>query len=133
MKKTKWLIYTVIIGLIPLFIRLLIFVISIDKSISYIFNEVDLIVFGLVLHLTNINELEDKQNIDKHWKTKFLGFSVIMLIMFSAFLGLTYFSENDKSTVVNRTNIKICAGFLCIISFIMSYAIYNRLNKIANE
>jgi hypothetical protein len=34
-------------------------------TIEYVFNETELITFGLILHLTDINELEDRSGFRK--------------------------------------------------------------------
>lgn len=131
MKKRKWLIYTVLIGLIPFLLRFLIFIIKNDTNYNYILNEVDMVTFGLVLNLTNINELENLDSIDKVWKTTNIGLSVLMLILFASFLGLTYLADLDKGSSFNKVNIKYCALTLGLVSLVMSYSIYNRINSIA--
>lgn len=130
MKKRKWFIYTVIIGLLPLFIRSFLFIVMNGLEVSYILNEVDLVTFGLVLHISNINELEDKEGIDKVWKTTSIGISVVMLVLFSALLAIGYISDIATSININRATLKGCALFLGVASFISSFSIYNRLNKI---
>lgn len=132
MIKTKWFIYTVLVGLIPFLIRFFIFIISNNKTSDYIFNEVDLVTFGLVLNITNINEIDGKENVESIWRTKNIGISVVMLILFAAFLGITYFSEDDKINV-NRFNLKSCAVILSIVSALLSYSIFNRLNTMKSQ
>lgn len=133
MIKTKWLIYTVIIGLIPFFIRFFVFLFYRYRTLSFLFNEVDFIVFGLVLNLSNINELEDKKDLDGIWKTRNIGFSVLQIVVLSSMLGLAYFSEILKSGELDRNVIKVCAISLGLVSFLVSYSIFNRINAIANE
>lgn len=96
----------------------------------YIFNEVDIVTFGLVLHLSNINELEGRSKGDKIWKTWNTGISKVMLIILSALLGLAYISDILPNTAINKSAIKIMAGVLGIASFFFSYSIFNRLNKL---
>lgn len=130
MKKTKWLIYTVLIGLIPFFIRS--FIAWFDKtgSIEYWLNETDFIVLGLVLNLTNINELEDKDFEDKIWKSRNIGFSVISIALFSAIFAIVTFSDFKSNVDLDKTTVKICSIAMALISFLFSYSIYNRLNTI---
>ena len=130
MKKTKWLIYTVLIGLIPLFIRFFIYIISIDKPFTYVLNEVDIVTFGLILQLTNINELDDNETFEKSAKTAYFGLSIFFLILFAAFLGVTYFSENLQTPIVSKDKIKYLSISMGIASFVMSYSINHRLNAI---
>jgi len=132
MIKTKWLIYTVIIGLIPFFIRFFVFLFYKERTFGFLFNEVDFIVFGLVLNLANINELEDKNFLDSVWKTRSIGFSIFQIIVFSSILGLAYLSEIVKSGDLDRNVIKVCAIVLSGVSFFISYTIFNRINTIEN-
>lgn len=132
MVKTKWLVYTVIIGLIPFIVRFFVFLFYKERTFDFLFSEIDFIVFGLILNLSNINELEDKVNLDKIWKTKNIGYSVLQIIVFSSILGLAYFSEIIKENLLDKNIIKICVFILCIVSFLVSYSIFNRINSIAN-
>jgi len=132
MVKTKWLVYTVIIGLIPFIVRFFVFLFYKERTFDFLFSEIDFIVFGLILNLSNINELEDKINLDKIWKTKNIGYSVLQIIVFSSILGLAYFSEIIKENLLDKNIIKICVFILCIVSFLVSYSIFNRINCIAN-
>lgn len=127
MKKTKWLIYTVIIGLIPFLIRTFIFLFDKTSTLQYWLNEADFIILGLVLNLTNINELEDRDFDDKIWKTKNIGISVIFIAVFAAILAIVTYAEFKLSTDINIIMVKACSIILALISFLFSYSIYNRL------
>ncbi len=67
-RKTKWLIYTVLVGLLPILSRLLVWAVTKEGSIN-IFSPSDFVAFGLVLHISNINEIEHFTNVEKEWKT----------------------------------------------------------------
>jgi len=127
MKKTKWLIYTVIIGLIPFFIRTFIALFDKTATFNYWLNEGDFIVLGLVLNLTNINELEDRNFEDKIWKTKNIGVSVIFIALFAAVFAIVTYADFKVNPDLNRSMVKGCSIFLALVSFIFSYSIYNRL------
>lgn len=130
MKKTKWLIYTVIIGLIPFIIRTLIFAFDRTCSFEYWLNESDFIIFGLVLNLSNINELEDKSFEDKNWKTINVGASVVFIVIFSAILSLITYADFKLNTDIDKTRVKVLVGIFSMITLIFSYSIYNRLSKV---
>lgn len=130
MKKTKWLIYTVIIGLLPFLIRTIIFLFDNTSTYDFWINPYDFIGFGLVLNLTNINELEDRDVIDKLWKTKKIGVSVILIFIFAAIFAILTYSDFKSNTHLNILNVKICSFTLAVISFLFSYSIFNRINKI---
>ncbi|GAB3722136.1 hypothetical protein [Flavobacterium koreense] len=130
MKKTKWLIYTVLIGLIPFLIRSFIALIDKTATLDYWLNETDFIVLGLVLNLTNINELEDRTFTDMLWKTKKIGFSIISIAFFSAILAIVTYTDFKKNPDLDRIILKGCSISLAVVSFIFSYSIYNRLNTL---
>ena len=133
MKKTKWLIYTVIIGLIPFFIRSFICLFDKTGTLNYWLNATDFIVFGLILNLSNINELEDKKFEDQLWKTKNIGYSVIQIIIFSAILAIVSYSDFKPNDDLNEFTVKTCSIILAAVSFVFSYSIFNRLNTIGNH
>ena len=135
MKRTKWLIYTVCVGLIPIIIRFFIYWFSNNiTSIEYVFNETELITFGLILHLTNLNELEDRIDLDRSWKTKKIGTSVILMVVLSVLLGIAYLADaNPEGLKIDRVKIKWSAGVLDVITFVISFFIHNRLNANSNE
>jgi uncharacterized membrane protein len=130
MKKTKWLIYTVIIGLIPFLIRSFIALFDKTATFNFWFNETDFISLGLVLNLTNINELEDRDFEDKIWKTKSIGFSVIFITLFAAILAIVTYSDFKSNPDLNKSMVKGCSICLALVSFIFSYSIYNRLTTL---
>ena len=127
MLKAKWLIYTVLIGLLPFLIRLFFyFVTTVDSS--FLMNEGDFVVFGLVLSLTNLNELEHrKQSI---WKTKMIGGAAVQVAFYASILGLSYASEVQNQTLVNPNALFVCALGVALFSFLFSYSIYNKLSKV---
>ena len=89
MRKTKWIIYTVLIGLMPFFIRVFVFMLSVNREWSLLFNPVDFIFLGLTLNLTNLNELNNEK-FDPILKLKFEGYSVIQIVILSGVLGILY-------------------------------------------
>jgi hypothetical protein len=133
MKKAKWLIYTVIIGLLPFFIRSFICLFDKTGTFDYWINATDFIVFGLILNLSNINELEDKRLDDQLWKTKNIGYSVLQIILFSSIFAIITYSELKSNKDLNVYTVKICSFVLAFVSFIFSYSIFNRLNTIESH
>ena len=66
-KKIKWLIYTVLVGLIPIISRFLVWGVTQAGTVS-ILAASDFIAFGLILHISNINEIEHLSDSDKSCK-----------------------------------------------------------------
>lgn len=127
MIKTKWLIYTVAIGLLPFLLRALIFLIGKDTNIEFLMNEADFIVFGLVLNLTNLNELEHKAT--SIWKTKMIGIASLQIAIYAGILVASYITEFPNQNIIDSTLLFYGSLIISILSFLFSYAIYDRINK----
>jgi hypothetical protein len=128
MTKTKWLLYTVLIGLVPFLVRFLIFLVIKDIGAKYILNEIDMIAFGLVLNVSNITELEGNTTMDSRSKTINIGVSVFLVIFFTAFLGISYVSDLPNVNIFNKDSIKWLSLILSAGAFFFSYSIFKRLN-----
>lgn len=132
MKRTNWFIYTVLIGLVPLFVRLIIYLISTNKDVNYVCNSVEIISFGLVLLITNINELEGDTSFNEVTRKWYKGLSIVFAVLFAAFLGIAYLSENPKATEIlsiNPLKIRDLSLGMTLISFLMSFSIYYRFKS----
>lgn len=129
MRKTKWIIYTVLIGLMPFLIRLFVFMLSANREWGLLFNPVDFIFLGLTLNLTNLNELNNEK-LEPILKLKFEGYSVIQIILLSGILGILYFAEQSQKDILDKTIALVCAIACCLLSFIFSNAIMNKLNSL---
>ena len=127
-KKIKWLIYTVLVGLIPIICRLLIWGASTSETIHWIAAS-DLIAFGLILHISNINEIEHISIDDKSWKTVQNGISIIFIAVYFVLFALNTLSEGF-SGAINVTTIKVCTFVLAAISFGISYSVFDRLSAL---
>ena len=117
-RKAKWLMYTVTLGLLPALLRLMIGLTSPDEDID-LFSAVDFILFGLVLHISNINELEHFTYGEKSWKTIQNGASLAFLALYC---GL-YVSHLHGET---GTILLIVSMLMGISSFLISFTVYNR-------
>jgi len=123
-KKAKWLIYTVLVGLIPILSRFLVWVVT-EKGIIDLLSPSDFIAFGLVLHISNINEIEHF-DIEKDWKTAQNGISIAFIALYSVLFTLMLIGRN----IVNTQAIQYSTIALAIVSFLISYSVYDRVSKI---
>lgn len=123
-KKAKWLIYIVLVGLIPILSRSLVWLVTNTGAVN-ILSPSDFIVFGLVLHISNINEIEHFNNVGKGWKTVQNGIS----IAFIAFYSILYTLALVGDKVVNVLAITYCSVVLAFVSFLISYSVYDRISK----
>lgn len=123
-KKIKWLIYTVLVGLIPILSRFIVWLVTKEGSVN-LFSPSDFVAFGLVLHISNINEIEHFTGIEREWKTAQNGISIAFIAFYSVLFALTLIGEN----IVDANAITICTMVLSIVSFLISYSVYDRISK----
>lgn len=127
-RKIKWLIYTVLVGLIPIISRFLVWGVT-QSGIVNILAASDFIAFGLVLHISNINEIEHLSDSNKSWKTIQNGTSILFIALYSVLFCLTMLSEGVPGFVDSQV-IKVCVMALAFISFSISFSIFHRISNI---
>ncbi|WP_217695095.1 hypothetical protein [Marinobacterium stanieri] len=128
--KSKWLIYTVLVGLIPMFSRFLIWVVTTPGTVNIISSS-DFIAFGLILHISNINEIEHFDSKDRDWKTRHNGFSIVFIAIYTVLFSLTMLSEGVSS--INTSYIERCAIALSMVSFLLSFIVFDRITKLSSK
>ncbi|CAM4019200.1 hypothetical protein [Arcobacter cloacae] len=128
-RKTKWLIYTVVIGLLPVIIRALLWLVTEDSSLELL-NISDIIIFGLIIHISIINELEHS-NEKAEWKTKQNGMSILFITVYSALFALILLS-NEVSPMIDKNNITVLVIVMSMVSFFIGYSVHynNKLQRV---
>lgn len=124
----KWLIYTVLVGLIPVVSRVLVWSVTQPGTISALAAS-DFIAFGLILHISNINEIEHLGDYDKTWKTIQNGTSILFIALYSVLFSLIMLGEGLPG-VVNYKVIQVCVVFLASISLLISFSVFHRVSTI---
>ena len=84
--------------------------------------------FGLILHISNINEIEHFSGADQEWKTSQNGISITFIAFYSVLFALTLVGE----AIVDVQAIKICTVALSAVSLLISYSVYDRIAKAPN-
>lgn len=127
-KSTKWLIYTVVIGLLPVIIRFLLWLVT-EKSSMELLSISDMITFGLVIHISIINELEHSHEEDA-WKTKHNGVSILFITIYSALFALIVLS-NEVFPMIDKNKFTTLVALLNIVSFFIGYSVHynNKLQR----
>lgn len=125
-KRVKWLIYTVLVGLIPIVSRFFIWLVSTSSTIS-LFNPSDFVAFGLVLHISNINEIEHIESCEPNWKTFQNGTSLAFIAFYGVLFALAVLSDTNPG-IINIETVKYSVMILCIVSFFLSYSVYHRIS-----
>lgn len=128
-KKVKWLIYTVLVGLIPIFSRLLVWIVTSPGTVSIVASS-DFIAFGLILHISIINEIEHLSDDEKSWKTVQNGTSIAFIAFYSVLFALIMVSEGVPS-FIDVDILTRCAAGLSFVSLVISFSVFHRISNIA--
>ncbi|MEZ8455248.1 hypothetical protein AB6C42_06340 [Vibrio cyclitrophicus] len=119
-KLTKWLGYTVIIGLIPIGLRF---------SLSSLMDGVapisagEFIALGFVLHISILNELEHMTG-DETWKSLSNVFSICAIVMYTGLMAVLLAVEAgfDKIKFEQLTQLSTtlagCSFIFCLVIFL---------------
>jgi phosphate/sulfate permease len=130
MSKTKWLIYTVLLGLTPMLGRILIYFVSTTSAKPV--NVGDIIAFGLVLVITNINLLEHDASIDRAWKTRSIGLSIVLAVLMGIMFAAMCF-EDAHPTLVSERNITLVSSALSLACMLFSYSVIDRITAVSRK
>lgn len=125
--KIKWLIYTVFVGLLPILSRIIVWIVTKAGTIE-IFSPTDFVAFGLILHISIINEIEHFIDVGKDWKTIQNGVSILFIAVYSVLFALNIVGKD----FIDIQAIKYCTFGLSVVSFLLSYSVYDRVSKIVN-
>lgn len=123
MKVVKWWVYTVLIGLLPAVMRLVVWLLT-DFGVQLLAVS-DVIAFGLVLHISMINEAEDAEWLSKKLQTVNHGVSVIAIAIYCVFYAVSVIGE--KSASVAQNNLLYCSLVIALISLLLSSAVLHAL------
>lgn len=124
-RKIKWLIYTVLVGLIPILSRLMAWTVTKADIVDSV-SPSDFVAFGLVLHISIINEIEHFTNVEQHWKTVQNGMSIAFIAFYSALSSLIFIGEY----VVNAAAVTAAVMSMSIGSLMISYSVYDKVSKL---
>ncbi len=97
-----------------------------------IFNASDFVAFGLILHISNINEIEHFNDHEKSWKTIQNGFSIAFISFYSVLFACYLLGQSNPS-LINFESIKYLSMVLSFVSFLLSLSVYNRISKLVEE
>jgi uncharacterized membrane protein YkgB len=127
--KTKWLAYTVLVGLIPILSRIFVWLTA-KPDTMHLLAATDFVAFGLVLHISNFNELEHvSTERHKEWKTIQNGVSLIFVALYSVLYAILLIGEKNPS-LIDMKSMLTCVMALASVSFVLSLSIFHRLSKL---
>lgn len=97
-----------------------------------IFNASDFVAFGLILHISNINEIEHFHDHEKSWKTIQNGTSIVFISLYCV-LFTAYLLGQSNPGLIRSEPIKYISMGLSLVSFLLSFSVYNRISKLVEE
>ena len=128
-RKINWLIYTALVGLIPAILRLLVWLVTRDNNADLL-NAADFMIFGLVLHISIINEVQHfHDDALRSWKSFQNSISVAFISFYSCLLACYLLGEANPGLIDNQS-IKLLSVTLGLVSFVLSYNVYNKVSKL---
>lgn len=135
MKKQQWFYYTVIVGALPIIIRILTALYIADSAKVTYFSAIDFVFWGLTINLSNINEMKsmnavDVNGIENKMTSEFLN--VLAIVFLSINLGCLYVAESTNIQILNPFALNVSSILLSLLSLGFSYKLIVRLNTISN-
>ena len=120
--------YTVVIGLIPIFLRILIWSVLQNRTMD-ILNASDFVAFGLILHISNINQVEHFNESKKSWKTVQIVFSIVFILFYGVLFACNLLGQSNPGLINVEAITRLSIG-LSLASFLISFSVYDRISKL---
>jgi len=127
--KSKWLAYTFLVGLIPVFTRLLAWATTTNGVVSPLV-ATDFVAFGLILYISVINELEHLPAKEKDWRTIQNGTSLIFITLYSALYAIIIIGEKIANLIDSNVMLRSSMVFASVSS-LLSLSVFHRLSKVS--
>lgn len=127
MNLTKWLWYTIIIGLAPYFLRCTVVSLLYDSKFEMILNPYDLIIFGFIVGISNINEIEllDKNIISRSWITTTNAISILTISFSCILFTISVLNEIRPDLVRPMTLfVFVCVVDCALLIYTISFYLY---------
>jgi hypothetical protein len=119
-RTVEWLVYTCLLGLIPVAARLLVWSVS-AKGVEPVAIS-DLVAFGLVLHSANIHEVGRLESADRRWTAVQYGISITFIVFYALLMFTTILSSDN----LNQNAILRLSIAFCVVSFLLSISVLLR-------
>ena len=95
------------------------------------FNAADFMVFGLILHISNINAIEHHNDPTSSWKTVQNGISIAFIVAYGVLFAGYLLGQSNPGTI-NLDTAKYVAMLLATISFLLSFSIFKRISTLSD-
>jgi len=122
--KWRWLVFTVLFGMVPIIIRLLVSGFDLASRVP-MFTASDFIALGIVLQVSLFNEIKYYDLDDVDWKQVMMGASALYMLVYAVLYVLVLISEFDKQ--IDAQLILYVSIVLSLVSLLLCWAVYDRL------
>jgi cytosine/uracil/thiamine/allantoin permease len=92
------------------------------------FNASDFVAFGLILHISNINEIEHFNDRENSWKTIQNGISIAFISFYSVLFACSLLGQSNPG-LINVEAITHLSIVLSFVSFLISFSVYHTISK----
>lgn len=124
--KFRWLLFTVLYGVVPILLRLLMsFFIDEGEGMAR-FTASDFIAFGIVLQVSIFNEMRYHDASDLEWKHRMTGVSAFLMLFYVGLYMLMLFSEIYHKLKVD--SLLTCSMVSAAVSLLLCYVFYDRMS-----
>ncbi len=97
-----------------------------------ILNASDFVAFGLILHISNINEIEHFDDRERSWKTIQNGLSIAFISFYSVLFAADLFGQSNPG-LIDVKSMKYVSMGLSLASLGISLSVYHRISKLVKE
>lgn len=111
----------------PIFLRLLVGgLLQGEQAIAFLAPS-DFIAFGIVLQVSIFNEIKYHDLNDAEWKHRMMGFSALLMLIYSGLYVLLLISEVFNG--VNVQAVLVSSIIFSVVSLLLCWVSYDRMSK----
>ena len=132
--KQRWILYTVVVGSIPILVRLMLSLLFVHPYELELLSINDVAFYGLVLNITNLNKLElyTEDKVNSKWKSLTAFNSLLFILFFTIIFTLYFIDEASNGSILNGLSLKWISGSVSIFSLIYCFSVFTILSQIDN-
>lgn len=127
-RSLRWFLYTVCVGSLPILIRLFIYFLVEENSLEII-SIGNVAFFGLVLHISNLNQMEYHVIKNETWRQKTVFTSLMFVIIFSIIFTL-YFIDEATMLIIDAYKLQVTAILMTVLTLIYSISVNGALSSL---
>lgn len=120
--NNKWLIHTLLVGLIPILTRLLIWAATTSGKLAP-FTAADFITLGLVVHVSILNEMEHLLIRQQALKALLSGISILLITLYGTLYALTALADSNRE-LIDAAFVLVASAMFCAGSTVFGLALF---------